>query len=768
MKIGTFPEERPLAVFALCAGAGVLAGRFLPEAPVFLCVLGITAGLGAALTGKGNMRLAALCAAVLFAFLLRSGCYFHQALPPPGEYLVTGVVREIPAVDEEKRHAAVQLRDVRLREQDGAEWALSGAYWTWYGREKGEIAVPKAGDTVRTKARLYLPSGQRNPYGFDFRRYLLERGIPVGLYNQGEYEVEQESPADLRALAARTKTALLERLDRLFGEDSALPKALLLGWRQELGEETLASFSRAGVAHVLAVSGLHVSLLAAALSLALRRALGQKGRFVLVGLFLAGYCLLLDFRASAVRASVLTLGMMAGGLRRRRTDALSALCLSFILIVFLQPGDMSSVSFQLSFGAVLGMMLLGKRLEGILSPLFGRRIGRAVSAALSASLDTVIPVMGTFHYFSLVGLVFSPLMCAVLAVLLPVYGALLLVSLVYLPLAQPLAALVGLFSRWMLRAVGWAAALPGAFVNTPAFPWPLIPFAALLLWLYSPYSLLRGRKRLAMLGAAFALGCAGHLLTIDRAVSYTQMDVGGADCAVLQDGRRTVVVDTGEDGQDLCAYLLSTGRRADLLVLTHLHMDHCGGVFELLKRNIPIGRVVIPKGAEHQQVSLSALQLMASLRARGIPVSEADAGMSWREGNICLTAVWPDRDTLRSGQDPNDYCLVLRAELGEISFLLCGDLSGTYEAYAAQPADVLKIAHHGSSSSSSEEFLRQVRPSLALISAGSERGAAAEDGEVAGRLKALGIPYQITALSGAVRIEPRGECLTVQPFLRSD
>ena len=97
MKIGTFPEERPLAVFALCAGAGVLAGRFLPEAPVFLCVLGITAGLGAALTGKGNMRLAALCAAVLFAFLLRSGCYFHQPLPPHGEYLVTGVVREMCA-----------------------------------------------------------------------------------------------------------------------------------------------------------------------------------------------------------------------------------------------------------------------------------------------------------------------------------------------------------------------------------------------------------------------------------------------------------------------------------------------------------------------------------------------------------------------------------------------------------------------------------------------------------------------------------------------
>ena len=600
------------------------------------------------------------------------------------------------------------------------------------------------------------------------RQYLLERGIPVGLYNQGEYRVTDGNRADLRACAARAKTRLLARLDQLFGEDSALPKALLLGWRQELGEETLASFSHAGVAHVLAVSGLHVSLLAAALSLLMRKFMGQKGRLALVALFLITYCFLLDFRAPAVRASVLTLSMMAGGLRRRKTDTLSALCLSFLLIVFLQPGDMSSVSFQLSFGAVLGMMLLGKRLEGLLSPLFGRRIGRAVSAALSASLGTVIPVMGTFHYFSLVGLVFSPLMCAVLAVLLPVYGVLLALSFLYLPAVRPLAALVGAFSRWMLRAVGWAAALPGAFVNTPAFPWPLIPFTVLLMWLFSPYSLLRGKKRLAVLGAAFLLGCAGHLLTIDRAVSYTQMDVGGADCAVLQDGRRTVVVDTGEDGQDLCAYLLSTGRRADLLVLTHLHMDHCGGVRELLRRNIPIGRVVIPIGAESQQVSLSALQLIASLRAHGIPVEEAGAGDRWEEGNIALTAVWPDRATIRTGQDPNDYCLVLRAEMGETSLLLCGDLSGAYEAYAAQPADVLKTAHHGSASSSSEAFLRRVRPALALISTAAGRNAADADGEVPVRLRELGIPYETTAVAGAIRIETRGDCFTVQPFLRSD
>ena len=159
---------------------------------------------------------------------------------------------------------------------------------------------------------------------------------------------------------------------------------------------------------------------------------------------------------------------------------------------------------------------------------------------------------------------------------------------------------------------------------------------------------------------------------------------------------------------------------------------------------------------------------MASLRARGIEVTEAEAGDSWQEGNLRLTALWPDRRTIRTGQDPNDYCLVLRAELGDVSFLLCGDLSGAYEPYAAAPADVLKTAHHGSASSTSESFLRKVQPGLALISTSADRSAAGENGEVPARLREQGIPYYITAVSGAVRIEVRGNQINVQPFIAEE
>ena len=766
MKIGTFPEERPLAVFALCAGAGALAGRFLAQVPVFLYLTGALAGVAAFLLagGRRNVRLAGLCAALLFFCMGRSGAYYHQALPPPGEYDVTGVVRDVPVVREDRNHAAVQLRDVTLSDDSGNVYALSGAYWTWYG-ETGEIRAPSAGETVRTRARLYVPSGRTNPYGFDFRQYLLERGIPAGLYNQGEFETVPGAPLDLRGLAARARGLLLGRLEALFGENSALPKALLLGWRQELGAETLTAFSRAGVAHVLAVSGLHVSLLAGALSLALKRVLGRKSRLALCALFLLCYCLLLDFRASVVRASVMTLSAMYGGVRHRRTDGLSALCLSFTVIVLLQPADMGSAGFVLSFGAVLGMILMGDGLYRCFRPYLGRVPARALSASLSAVLGTVVPVMGTFHEFSLIGLLLSPLMCALLAVYLPVCLALLLLSLLYLPAALPLAGGVGLFSGWVLRGVEYLAALPGASVRVPAFPWPLIPAAAACLWAFSPYSLLRGRKRLALLGALLALGCAGHLLTVDRALSYTQMDAGAADCAVIQDGRTTVVVDTGEDGQDLCAYLLSTGRRADVLVLTHLHRDHIGGVQALLARRIPIGQVLIPAGAERQQVSSEALALMDSLRAAGIPVAEMAAGDSLTKGRVTLNALWPDAGTLRTGQDANDYCLVLRAELGDFSFLLCGDITGTYEMYGAVPADVLKTAHHGSANSTSAAFLEQVRPSLALISTGSGRGAARPDGEVPRRLAERGIPYAATPDCGAIRLEVRDDGIVVRPYI---
>ncbi len=767
MKIGTFSEERPLAVFALCAGAGALAGRWLPRAPFFLGAAGALAGLLLWLSGlhRPRVRRAGVCVLTLFLFMLRSGEYYHRALPPAGEYTVTAIVREEPSVRMEDGHVAVPLRSAALFDDAGRGFSVSGAYWTWYFGAGEAPALPRAGDTVRFRARLYHPQGQTNPYGFDFRQYLLQRGITAGLYSDGSFETPAGQTGDLRARVSRVRGELTALTDRLFGADSALPKALLFGARQDLSEETQEAFSRAGVAHVLAVSGLHVSLLTGALGLLFGRLLSRKGRFWAALVFLAGYCLLLDFRASVVRASVLTACLLYGRAQKRRADSFSALSLSFMLIVFMQPADLISVGFLLSFGAVLGMLLLGGRLERAFRPYLGKSISAALSAALSASVGTVVPISGLFHYVSLIGLVLSPLLCALLGVLLPLYLGITALGFVWLPAAQPAAALAGQVSAWLIEAVNRAAALPYASVNVPALPWPFLPAFVLAIWCLSPLCGLKTRKRLALFGAAFALGCAVNLVTVDRGVSYTQFDMGAADCAVLQDGRRTVVVDTGEDGQDLSAYLLSTGRTVDLLVLTHLHMDHAGGAAELLRRGIPIRQVVLPQGAENQQVAPEALALVETLRARGIPVAEAAAGDVFSMGAWRLTALWPPGDGVRAGQDANDMCLVLEAQARETSFLLCADITETYEMYVAQPADILKVAHHGSVHSTSEAFLEQVNPQAALISTGANHSAARESGAVPQRLKGQGIPCYTTASGGALRVDVREGSFTVTPFV---
>ncbi|MBQ8081548.1 MAG: ComEC/Rec2 family competence protein [Clostridia bacterium] len=763
MRTGTFWEERPLVPVAVFGGLGVLVGLFLPEVPALLLLWGCLVGMLLGALSR-PLRIKAVYGAMLAVFCLlglRAQLASNAQLPPEGVYRATGAVAELPGWDEETGHATVRLRDVTLTAEDGSAYAVSGAYWSYYGEEGA--ALPQPGTLVGLEARLYHPSGQRNPYGFDFRQYLRQNGMTIGLYNQGAFEQGGEARG-LSYWMLRLRGRLIGRLDALYGENGALPKALLFGSRQELSVRTRQAFARSGVAHVLAISGLHITLLTSALYLLLRKFLPLRPRFWATAAFLLLYCLLLGFRASVVRAAVLTLCAGADRLRGRRSDPLSALSLAFLTVLLINPYELTAVGFQLSFLAVFGMVLL--------APGFGRlfrRLGRRVSAALastfSAGVGTLIPATQAFHYLSLSGLLFSPLVCALMYVLLPGYALSLLLSFLSWPVGRLIATALGFLSAALERAAFWVSELPYASVNVPSIPWPLIPCFAVLVFCLSPYAALGRRRRVALCLALLALGSAVHLATLDRGLSYTQLDVGSEDCAILQDGRRTVAVDCGTDGEDLTAYLLATGRSLDAVVLTHLHTDHCLGLNTVLDAGIRVGQVILPVGAEDQRVSAAALALMERVRSSGIPVRTVGAGDDIVVGRIRMEALWPIDGMVRPGQDANRYSLTARCELGGLSLLLTGDLLGEYERYAAAPADILKVAHHGSAAGTGDGFLDVVSPRTALISVSRTSPAAEKEGETQKRLRERGVPIYTTASCGAIRLEPTADGWTVKPFI---
>ena len=760
--------RRPLLWAAAAAAAGTLAGLRLPGtwsvwlaalAAVLTCVTLLARPKGAALA-------VFLSAAVVLLFAARTASVYDTPLPPEGNYTAEGIVLQEPVIRDNGGHISVHLRDVTVWNEAGDTWRLDGLYWTAYPGQDPELPVP--GALIRVPGRLYTATGQRNPYGFDYRLYLRQNHLSAGFYNSGGFETVEETPKGIRPAVIRVRGFLLSRLDQAFGEHSALPKALLLGKRQVLSEDDRAAFAQLGIMHVLAVSGLHVSLLVAALSLALRRFLSGRKQLWAFAAFLLLYVLLLHGRASVLRASILTFAYLFLRSRGRNGDPLSVLSLAFMVILLLSPMDLLNAGFQLSFAAAVGIVLLFRPVSRVTEKVLGRKAGGLLASTVSAVAGTALPSIETFHRFSVAGFVFSPLVCALLAFLLPLCLAVLLVSLVWVDAAKWLALPVGWALQLMSDGVSAAAQWPYMSFNCPLIPrsfWPLIVAAIVLFSAYASRSW-KGRRRLAVLAALFVLGSAVHLCTLDNGLAYVQLDEGSADCAVIQDGRHTTVVDCGEDGRDLSAYLLATGRRVDTLVLTHLHTDHCLGAQALMDARIPIGHLVIPEGADRAAVSGEALLLLDRLRKYCGTVTAAAAGDGWQTEHARVRVLWPEHGGVRSGRDANDYCLCLEYRLGDTTLLLTGDLTGAYEPYVRAQADVLKVAHHGSRSSTTEAFLAAVAPKTAIIPVSATSEAAGPEGTVRARLDKAGVHTYTTAQWGAVRIEITKDGYRIIPFIR--
>ena len=695
--------------------------------------------------------------AMLCLGMLLSGAATHPNVPPAGRYTVTGIA-EMDVTLREDGTASGYLTKVRIEGDEGV-YQVGKVYWT-YRPSEDDPMLPREGDAVRFQGTLYHPKGQENPYGFDFRMFLLQRGAAAGVSGSGDLAVTGHPGRGAASLLYRVRQAVLRRMDAVFGAGSDLPKALLVGEKSDLPRETVQGFADAGAAHILTVSGLHVALLAGTLMLLLRSFLSPRARFYVLLGFLTFYCAMLGFPAPAVRASILMLVAGARRLVRRAGDRITALSAAFLLILLFRPLDLFSAGFQLSFCAVLGIDLLMPWMER----KWPRLLREYAGVSLAATLGTVLPTAQTFHRLSLIGILLNPLVCALFGLLIPVYLAVFALGCVWLQAGQWIAGPLSAVSAFITEAVKAAGNLPIATVRVPALPWYCVMALLCAALLATRYTVWLGRQKAAaaalILCAAFGL----WRLTVCRDVRYVQLSVSQADSALILDGSKTAVIDAGDYGGDTADYLLAEGRRADLLILTHLHMDHVGGLRQLMDQRVPIGTVYLPEGAEEQAVDDDAIALLNELKQQGVEVVHVAAGDVVRLGRGEMTVLWPESGKVRAEQDANRYSLTMLWELDEVKLLYCSDLPGEYEGYTARDADILKVAHHGSKSSTLSTFLTAVSPRAAVITAGGGDSRLPHP-ETLERLHDTGAEVFITGETGAVTVRCREGLAQITTFL---
>ncbi len=741
-------------LFFMC---GILLGSII-SAPWWM-LASLLAALAAALLSREMRRFLAAMLAVFCLGALRGFAAYHPALPAEGEYAVTGVVSQ----------------EIDLRESGQVQTVLSGvtlnghpapaAHWTFYLDE--EEALPAwfiPGVQVQLTAEVYHPRGQENPGGFNFRDYLLQRGVKLGLYGADGL---REAPAHFSLqgwFAALRHRLALGLMDVMGGDAGAYAAAMLLGTRHFIPEDDRAAFNDLGIAHLLSVSGFHVGVLIGVLVLLLRPLpMGRGARLAAEALLLAFYCLLAGGNAPVVRAAGLLIWRETTRLHHRQVLPLHALCVMALAQLLFNPTLLTSPSFQLSYGAMLGLTLVYPRLRDSFAcrSKWARRIWRTFAASLSAQLGVLLPQLYWFGELPLLGILLNTAIIPLAGLLivlywmtlaaLPIPGLNTLLGALSAGATTALLTLVRTLARWDFSSL-W---------TRQADVFTFIGWAMLLLGLSTllPRRAVKARRLLCLTGALLV---AALLIPLpENSTRYIQFSVGNADAALLQDKDMTVVIDAGEDGRTLAEYLHQRRQSIEMLIITHLHTDHASGIRALLEEGIPIEACCLPDAAETPVIDEEVLPLMEELRRSGTEIRYLHRGDVIPLPSGQLTVLWPEEGRVFPQHDGNDVNLVLQADVAGVTLLLTSDLTGEYAQYAALPSDILKIPHHGSRLDFTAEFLAAVHPQVLLQSnrlESREAHAAALAGE---------LPLYSTARHGGVTINFLGDgAFEIQPFLQ--
>jgi competence protein ComEC len=719
---------------------------------------------------------------------------------------VEGIIDRPPRRSPEKTQLLIRCEKVILpKHQIPAEGHL-----LVFLKENGQPL--RIGDRLRFRCALYRPRGFNNPGSFSYERYLaFERIYAIGSVSEEKGWVKIgkgfKNPGLLKIEEWRDHIRnFLEKETGL--EPSAVLKALVLGEQENIPEEVKDQFASTGTAHLLAISGDHLGIVAL-LSFSFLIWIFKRSEFLLLSIsvkkWAAGLtipCILLyTFIAgggiSVVRAAIMVILFFLSILFSRERNLLYTLALAAFLILLFSPPSLFDVSFQLSFLAVLSILYLVPRIlrqlkqeeiPFVQQALWKRIIQNYVRISL---VVTVAAILGTtplvalhFNRISLIGFVTNLFFIPWVGFLIvPLSLLASLTSFFLYPIAVLLIRLCNLLTVILLKGVALFASFPFAshFVSTPT-PFEIVLFYLLLL---SAVYLRKKSMRYLFLGICFLLVSDIAYWNVEKFfrkdLTITFIDVGHGDSILIEFPRgKRMLVDGGglrEDRFDIGKSVIAPFlwkrkiRRIDTLVLTHPDPDHLKGL-TFIASHFSIGEFW-DNGIRGD--SEAYLQLEKVLLEKKIKWLSLDGEAPPRIVNgvrvFVLNPPHAPAGAARTASLLNNRSLVMKLQFKNIGILLASDIEKEAEDRMTKSvslkADLLKVAHHGSSSSSIPTFLQKVNPCTAVVSSSEQDIQKLHTSEVLKRLRSLGVDIYRTDQHGAITAVTDGERITVRPFVKT-
>lgn len=632
------------------------------------------------------------------------------------------------------------------------------------------------GQKIIVRGKLEIPEKSRNPGGFDYRKYLAQKGVYGTVFiNQDDLIIlKTKQKASIYKSALLVKNRIIDSINRNFSKKHAsLLNAMMIGYKNDLDDDLRNSMERAGIVHIMAVSGMHAAFIMIPFYMLfyLIRCNKKTANFIMIFLLIF-YAYITGFTASVTRAVIMAVIVLTARLINRESDILTSVSLAALLILVNNPYSIYGVGFQLSFSATLAIIFLHKKLRSIIKNINLPKFFKDYFTVSASAQIGLIPL--TAFYFNTI----SVIALLLNIIVIPIVQVVIFLGLFMVIFAQFSSVLTSILSfiiksllNVLINITEFSAEIPLSCIKviTPSLLIILLYYLVLLFIVYRK-KLHDKIKQVIILSSVFILILI-CIQNIPYGLEVIFLDVGQGDSIFIKtNSSRNILIDGGGDeGERIVPdFLLDYGvNRVDVVVATHAHDDHIKGLIPVL-RDFRVGCLILPGNSD-----IEAFESITEIaESKSIPIAVCyNGGYIKADKKTCFRILNPFMDYKISKSAFNNSSLVLKLKYGFSKFLFTGDIESETENMLIynkinMKSDILKIAHHGSDTSTTELFIEAVSPAAGIISVGRNHfGNPSKN--VMKRLKENNIKTYRTDKDGAVIIKTNGSRIRLCTFLSS-
>ena len=630
----------------------------------------------------------------------------------------------------------------------------------------------RIGMFLRVCGKLEEIPGPRNPGEFDSKQYYACRKI---YYQMKDGEVCDKSTGYsyfgqfLQEIRQKAETIL----DEAAGAYAGIFQAMILGERGNLDAETKMQYQMAGIMHILAISGLHISFVGMGFFRLLKKAGAGNGVAGAVSAFLIyAYGIVTGGSVSAMRAVGMFLVLVGAGIAGRSYDLLSAMALSAIVLLLDAPAYLYNVSFLLSFGAVIGIGALTPEICSLLN--LKKRTAKSLAGSVIVWLITLPIALHAYGEVSLAGVILNLLVLPTSGIVLASGIFALPVGIFVIEIAKrvvfPGKCVLFLYEK-LCEVVGW---IPHStwIAGSPQL-WQCVVYYVMLGVAFTGVKW--GKKAASVALVIFAVVFLGYHSR--NGLAITCLDIGQGDCCVLKmPGGENFLIDGGSSNKkntavyQILPYLKNQGIAIlDVIFVSHTDQDHIIGIEELLElcaqklTTVRVKNLILPDwdttGGEYEKLKMLAEQT-------GIRVQTVREGNLLKTKEAQIEILAPENGA--DGSDTNEDGMVMKVHFGKFRGLFTGDIGAETEKKlldSMEDVDFLKVAHHGSKYSTCQRFLDVVSPEIAVISCSAKNTYGHPSADTIKKLEDCGAQVEYTMKNGAITVRTDGEGIWLDRFI---